>query len=208
MEKQEIKETEICSHIALNHPSGSCIEITKFNGLEKEDYYDDFEVGGNIQINSIAAIKMYSADEMQIVSEESITHICKNTIFSTATEIKQQATKAFFIETGRDIKKTSLVMAETDIYLETPSNSSKMYGVGDGDFDASRIEIMNFGSGGSIKIVAEDHSIEIYLGGNKIRMSEAEGIIIEGGNIKIGCEGCNVELKGTVKINGIEQNAD
>lgn len=173
----KIIETEKCSNIDINHPSGSVMSITKYRGDEGEAGYDSFELGGNIQISSTANNKLYSEGQTQIISEESITMLSKNAIFSQSSQVFNQAITRYTVETGNEFKKCSLDMIETDINMGTPSNHMVQKGVGDvAGVDGSHFTISNH-AGGSISIKAMDPatpSITIDLNGSSIFIHDGE----------------------------------
>lgn len=167
----KIIETEKCSNIDINHPSGSVISITKYRGDEGEAGYDSFEIGGNIQISSDANNKLYSLGQTQIVSEESITMLSKNAIFSQSSQVFNQAITRYTVETGDEQKKCSLDMIETDINMGTPTNHLVQKGVGDvAGVDGSHFTMTNH-AGGAITIAAMSPAtpaITIELNGSSI----------------------------------------
>ncbi len=197
-----VKENEICSHIALNHPSGSCIEINKFNGLKGSSDYDSYKTGGNVQISSTAAVKIKSDDEMQIVSEESITQLCKNTIFHSGKDVKLQALATFAVETGQKGPKCSLEMAETDLELKTPHNYIHLAGPGGGTNLASALSLENFLAGGSIKIRQFPPAIILSIGGAVIEMS-SDGIFSTLGGVEIRQTPAGIDFSHIPTVNGV-----
>ena len=71
--------------IAINHPSGSRIEINEMNEGE------DTGVGGDIWITTVSLLTMLSRKVMRIVSQKSLFIACKDTLLQNGDIIANQA---------------------------------------------------------------------------------------------------------------------
>jgi len=112
----KIKEKTNSGNACLQNHQGNLIGFTT---------PADGEVGDdtNITVSSRNQIKMASDATMELVSEESILNVCKDTIFNTGSKVMTQAKGEFGIEVGDTVKLGLFHMKGPTIKIESGTNS-------------------------------------------------------------------------------------
>ncbi len=156
--------------ISLNHPSGSVISITNVNKKDKTS-----GKGGNIQIASVADLKLISRGEATLYTDTDIRFIAKGMVSIAEVIITHGKLKAV-IENGNKNK-------ESVILLKTP--------------------LMQITNGlGNITIDKTSKKLFATWGTNGILITEAFTKIYFNNSTYVQCTATDVNIKGHVKIIG------
>jgi len=184
--------------IAINHPSGSRIEINEMNEGE------DTGVGGDIWITTVSLLNMLSRKVMRIVSQKSLFIACKDTLLQNGDIIANQAKAEFNVECGN--KKEEVNQLTMKGQFITLTN-----GGGDNVLEISNTQDNNPAHPADAGITIKRKKLAIKITDDEIIMYSGEDadasltfIKLSGGmmpRIDINCPGC-------VYINDILQSDD